>query len=157
MGATILLVGFIGIVQAVSVGSEATDTARKQQIAIQIIDSEIERLRSGPWSSLSGLAASGTINIATDGSVTGDTTRFALTNYTATTTDDNLALSALAPGFSCTYARTWLRPTAATASTVTFISVTYTLTWTSNTGHTYSRSERAFFGRNGLHLSYQKA
>jgi amino acid transporter len=157
MGATILVVGFIGIIQAISLGSEARDTARKQQVAIQIIDAEIERLRSGPWSTLSSLAASGTIQVAMNGAVSGDTTRFALTNYTAATTDDNSPLAALAPGFTCNYARTWLRPTAATASTVTFISVTYTLTWTSNTGRTHRRSERAFFSRNGLHLSYQKA
>ena len=32
----------------------------------------------------------------------------------------------------------------------------YTVTWKSNTGRSYSRTGTAYFGRNGLQLSYQK-
>jgi hypothetical protein len=157
LASTILVVGFIGLGQAVTIGSEALDTARKQQVAIQIMDAEIERLRSGPWSAIANLAAGGTIAISDTGAVTGDQTGFALTNYTAAPGDDNTALISLARGFVCSFVSTRLRPAAATAGTVTYLRVSYTVRWTSNTGRAYSRSSQAFFGCNGLHLSYRKA
>jgi len=157
MAATILVVGFIGLIQAVTVNSEVLDTARKQQIATQIMDAEIERLRAASWSAISGLSASGTITINAAGTISGNETRFALSNYTSTNGDDNTQLSALARGFTCSYARAYLRPTGATAGTVTYLSLTYTVSWKSNTGRAYSRSTTAYFGMNGLHLSFQKS
>lgn len=157
MASVILVVGFIGLIQAITIGSEALDTARKQQVATQIMDAEIERLRSGPWSTIADLAAGGSLTISSTGAISGDTTRFALTNYTATNTDDNLPLAALARGFTCSFARTRLRPTSATSATVTYLRIDYTVSWVSNTGRAYSRSTPAFFGQNGLHLSYQKS
>src|SRR3954469_20916576 len=157
MASVILVVGFSGLIQAITVGSEALDTARKQQVAIQIMDSEIERLRASSWSTIAALPATATLSISPTGVITGDTTGFALTNYTASTSDDNTALAALAPGFTCSYVRARLRPAAATAATVTYVRIDYTVSWTSNTGRVYRRSQLAFFGRNGLHLSYQKS
>jgi Tfp pilus assembly protein PilV len=157
MASVILVVGFSGLIQALTIGSEALDTARKQQVAIQIMDTEIERLRAGSWSTIAALPATASITIGPGGTVTGDTTGFALTNYTTTASDDNTALATLAPGFTCGYVRTRLRPTSATAATVTYLRIDYTVSWTSNTGRVYRRSQLAFFGRNGLHLSYQKS
>jgi len=157
MAATILVVGFIGLIEAVTIGSEEIDTARQQQVAAQIIATEIEELRSGPWSTLSGLPASATLTIDAAGAPSGDETAFALCNFTTGTGDDNTALLAQAKGFTCTLARTRLRPTGATASSVTFLKVVYTVSWTSNTGRTYSRSTETYFGMNGLHLSFQKS
>jgi len=157
MASAILVVGFTGLIQAITIGSEALDTTRKQQVATQIMDAEIEHLRSGAWSTIAGLPASGSLTISPSGTISGDTTDFALTNYTATASDDNAALAALARGFTCSFVRTRLRPASATASTVTYLRIDYTVNWTSNTGRTYSRSTPAFFGQNGLHLSYQKS
>ena len=80
-----------------------------------------------------------------------------MSNYTSTNSDDNTQLSTLARGFTCTYTRTYLRPTGANSSTVTFIKFVYTVSWTSNTGRAYSRSTEAYLALNGLHLSYQKS
>jgi prepilin-type N-terminal cleavage/methylation domain-containing protein len=157
MASVILVVGFSGLIQALTIGSEALDTARKQQVAIQIMDAEIERLRAGSWSLIAGLPATATLAINPAGAITGDTTGFALTNFTAVTSDDNTPLAAVAPGFTCSYVRSRLRPTSATAATVTYVRVDYTVSWTSNTGRVYRRTQPAFFGRNGLHLSYQKS
>ncbi|MDB6113968.1 MAG: Prepilin-type N-terminal cleavage/methylation protein [Lacunisphaera sp.] len=157
MASTILVVGIIGLIQAVTIGSEVLDTTRKQQVATRIMEAEIDRLRSGPWSVLAGLGSTGTLTISNTGALSGDTTLFALANYTVTASDDNTALAALAKGFTCSFVRTRLRPTAATASTVTYLRIIYSVNWTSNTGRAYSRSTQAFFGRNGLHLSYQKS
>lgn len=157
MAATILLFGFIGVIQAVTIGSEYLDGARKLEIANQISMAEIEKLRGGDWSTVTGLPASSTIAISTAGVISGDATQFALSNHTVATNDDNTDLSLLAKGFTCTLARTYLRPTSATASTVTFIKITCTVTWTSNTGRTKSHQVSTFLSKNGLHLSYQQS
>jgi prepilin-type N-terminal cleavage/methylation domain-containing protein len=157
MAATILVVGFIGLIQAVTINSEVLDTARKQQVATQIMDAEIERLRASTWNVISGLPASATITINSAGTISGNETAFALSNFTTANGDDNTALASLAKGFTCSYTRAYLRPAGATSSTVTFLSLIYTVSWTSNTGRTYSRSTLAYFGENGLHLSFQRS
>jgi Tfp pilus assembly protein PilV len=157
MGATILVVGFIGMIQAVTIGSESLDTSRKQQVATQIMDAEIERLRSGSWSTIANLPSTGTIKISSAGTISGNTSLFALSTASSTGVGYTTPLSALAKGFTCSYARTYLRPAAATAGNVTFIKFVYTVRWTSNTGRAYSRSTETCFGMNGLHLSYQKS
>lgn len=157
MSTAILGVGFIGLIQGMTVGSEELDTSRKQQIATQIVAAEIERLRGGSWDTVANLPAAGTITINDSGAIAGDQTSFALTNYTTSTADDNTALSGLAKRFSCSFVRTRLRPTLASAATVTFVKMVYTVTWTSNTGRVYSRTTETYVGKNGLQLSYQKS
>src|SRR5258708_10218403 len=109
MASAILVVGFTGLIHGITIGSEALDTSRKQQVATQIMDAEIERLRSGPWSTIAGLAASGALTISDTGALSCDPTLFALTNYTVVSSDDNTALIALAKGFTCSYVLTRLR------------------------------------------------
>jgi Tfp pilus assembly protein PilV len=151
MGATILVVGFIGLIQAITLNSAMLDTARKQQIAAQIIDGEFEALHSASWSSVSALADGTTYTITVDsaGNASGSTSRFEL--------DNNTQLLALAGGFQCSLTSSWLRPSGASAGTVTFLKITCSVTWTGNTGHVYTRSTDAYFGKYGLNLSYQKS
>ena len=157
MAMTIVLVGVVGMMQAVTIGTEALDTARKQQVAQQVMASEIARLREGTWSTIANLPAAATVSIDHTGVISGDTIRFALSNYTVTATDDHTDLSKLAGGFTCSFAATRVRPTAATASTVTFVKVVYTVSWTSNTGRSHTRRVETYLGQNGLHLSYQQS
>ena len=157
MAATILLVGFIGLIQAVTICSESLDTARKQQIAIQVVATEIEKLRGSAWTSITSLPASGSISIDATGAVAGDVTSFALTNHTTTTDDDNTALCGLARGFTFSFTRSYLRPTGATAATATFLKVVYTVSWTTNTGRTQRHQIDGYFAKSGLHLSYQQS
>src|SRR3954471_21647136 len=98
MATTILLVGFIGLIQAVTLGSESLDSARKQQVASQLIAAEIEKLRAGPWSRVSGIATSAAIATGPAGAVSGDMTNFGLTNYTTDPADDNTKLAGIARG-----------------------------------------------------------
>lgn len=157
MATTILLVGFVGLIQAVTIMSEALDTARKQQVAQQILTAEIEKLRGKDWSTIANLPDSASITVGPAAALSGNLTSFALSAYTAATGDDNTTLASLANGFTCSFTRTRLRPSAATASTVTFVQVVYTVTWTSNTGRTHRVSQETFLGQNGLHLSYQQS
>lgn len=157
MAMTILLVGFIGLIQAVTIGSEALDTARKQEVANQIVTAEMEKLRGEPWSRIAQLPAAGTLSISQSGALSGDVTSFALSNYTADTGDDHVVLSNLARGFTCSFERVLLRPAAATSATVTFVKLTYTVRWTSNTGQAHRHVLETYFGMNGLHLSFQQS
>jgi prepilin-type N-terminal cleavage/methylation domain-containing protein len=157
MGTAILLVGFVGMIQAVTIGSESLDTARKQQIALQIAATEIEKLRASAWNTIASLPGSGTISINNAGTVSGDATSFFLANRTTVATDDYTELTTLARGFTCSFTRTFLRPTGASAATATFIKVIYTVRWTTNTGRTQNHQVDAYFAKSGLHLSHQQS
>jgi Tfp pilus assembly protein PilV len=157
MATTILLVGFIGLIQALTITSESLDTARKQQVAQQIVAGEIEKLRGRAWSNIANLPATGTIAVGSAGALTGDLASFALSNYTATTSDDNLTLARLANGFTCALARTYLRPSGATATNATYVKLVYTVTWTSATGRSHRHTFETYLGKSGLHLSYQQS
>ena len=157
MGSALLLVGFVGMMQAVTISTESLDTARKQQIAVQLAEAEIEKLRGGAWSTIAGLPASGSITIDSTGAISGDAANFFLANHTTATTDDLTELTALAHGFTCSFTRSFLRPTSATAATATFVKVVYTIRWTTNTGRTQQHQVDAYFAKSGLHLSYQQS
>jgi prepilin-type N-terminal cleavage/methylation domain-containing protein len=156
MATAILLVGFVGLIQAVTIGTESLDTARKLQIANQIVAAEIENLRGGPWSTIANLPASGTLALNGAGAISGDATSFALANRSADRTDDNTALCTLAKGFTCSVTRTLLRPVAASATTVTYVQLVYSVDWKSATGRVHTHRLGTYLGRNGLHLSFQQ-
>src|SRR5882762_5803940 len=56
MAATILVVGLVGMMQAVTIGSEMLDTGRKQTVAAQIIQDQIERVRLMSWTDVAAIA-----------------------------------------------------------------------------------------------------
>ena len=158
MAATVLVVSFTAVIQAVTTGADMIDTARKQQIAQQIIDEEIAHQRTLTWDYvpdgiLYGVrdmadVASYRIWVNSDGTIGNDPgsrvpDHFALPN--------NANLIAVAKGFSCQAVGTYLRspPTG-------FVSVTYTVTWTGYLGRTHTRTGVAYLAQNGLHLSYQR-
>jgi Tfp pilus assembly protein PilV len=147
MAATILVVGFIGVIQAITIGSEMLDVARKQIIAEQIIDAEIEHLRLSPWSRLAGptgaMPASDSVTVNAAGTAAPDSSGgFEL--------DSNTTLMAVAPGFTCSYTKTLVR--------TNYYRIVYTVTWkVGNRQRVHSRSREVYFGQYGLQLSYQKA
>ena len=57
MAAVIMLVGVVGMIDAIKIGSEMLDLSRKQTIAIQIIHSEIDRVRLNSWTEVQQLPA----------------------------------------------------------------------------------------------------
>jgi Tfp pilus assembly protein PilV len=107
MASVILVVGFIGMIQAVTIGSEMLATARRQTLAAQILNHEMEKLRLTAWSSLSAL------------------TDYSATNYTALTPDDTTFDTAIAAtGITFSLERD------VTTVTTDLVEVTLTLTWT---------------------------
>jgi len=161
MASVILVVGFLGMIQAVTVGSEMLATARRQTIAGQILDHEIGKLRLKAWDlpsstdDISGLADS------------------AAATYTSDQTALNTAISA--SGVTFTLERD------VTDLTTDLREITFIVTWTKSgttaaantaTGSwldrlsfsvaaaiqcTYTRKSTAWFGKYGLNLSTQRS
>lgn len=154
MASAILLVGFVGLLQAVTISAQSLESARKQQAASQIIAGEIEQLRSRAWAAVANLPASASIRIDDAGVASGDVTRFSLTSSAS---DGNAELCALAKGLTCSFTRVLLRPAGATSANATFVKIAYTVSWTTNTGRVQRHQIDAYLGKNGLHLSYQQS
>jgi Tfp pilus assembly protein PilV len=175
--AVLMLVGIVGMIQAVTIGSQMLDLSRKQMVAQQVIQNEIDRLRLGTWSQVSGMAVGTyTISVSQSGTVSGDLTRFALTNYSTSTTDDQTALitvlktlASVNQAVTCSiavsdlgsnfrrirYTITWTG--AGTMRSTTAANWQNALGWQGTTSRTFTRSGDAYFGKNGLQLSLQQS
>jgi prepilin-type N-terminal cleavage/methylation domain-containing protein len=143
MAATILVVGFIGLIQAVTVSSAMMDTARRQTLASEIINHEIEKLRLVPWSVVTGTdivgLPAGPTSVAIDAQF-------------------NAAIAASGAAFSLS--RSVADPVA------NLREVTFTVTWVVTTSRrsggslltfTYTRKNSAYFSKYGLNLTYQRS
>jgi len=64
MASVILVVGFMGMITCITIGSEMLATARRQTLAAQIITGEIDKLRLTAWTNLP--AAGGPTSITID-------------------------------------------------------------------------------------------
>lgn len=143
VASTVLVVSFTAVIQSVMMGAGMLDTARKQQIAQQIIDNEINFQRRGAWGAISSMSNNTSYTLAVNSSgtaVTGDTSFFVL--------DANALLLEQAKNYRVSVWFDTLRSS--------FVICRYTVTWTSLAGRSHNRTVEAYFGRNGLHLSYQK-
>jgi Tfp pilus assembly protein PilV len=67
MAAVIMLVGVVGMIDAIKIGSELLDLSRKQTIAIQIIHSEIDRVRLSTWTDIQQLPATANYDLSNTG------------------------------------------------------------------------------------------
>lgn len=61
IAAVVMVAGLVGMMQAVINGSEMLDTARKQTIAVQIIDGAIDQVRAANWTQISAMPATSTV------------------------------------------------------------------------------------------------
>lgn len=138
MASVILVVGFMGMIQAITLGSEMLATARRQTLASQILEHEIGKLRLAGWSTVSSL---------TDVPATiYDSDRQAIDNAIA------------ASGVSFTLERDVSTP----APAPDLVEITFILRWTapSSSGtapRPYIRKATAFFGKYGLNNSIQRS
>ena len=149
MAALILVVGFIGLIEAVTLSSTAMDHARRQTLASQIINHEIEELRFASWTTISNLPTTSTV-VTIDSQF--DQARLAL--------GDDKSAGAIVR-FSA--ARTVTSPNPVT----NIREVNFTVTWVVTTSRrtsggtrltfTYSRSSSAWYGKDGLNLTYQQS
>lgn len=141
MAATLLVVGFIGMIQAVVIGAGMMDNARRQTLAAQILGHEMDELRAASWATINALP----------------------TASTTLTIDPQFTPAINASGATFTLTRSVTSPDPAT----NLREVNFTITWVVKTSRrnpqgslltfTFSRSTSGYFGKYGLNLSYQRS
>lgn len=179
MGSTILVVGLMGLIQAVTIGSEMLATARRQTLAAAILDNEIDLLRMQDWSAISALpTAQTTLNKAWASTTTYRVGDRAIrldvwyrcisahsgvqppnTTYWAVDTPpyaNLMTASEVAEGATFTLKRT------VSDIGTNLRQITYTVEWAVvpsgfSTSRTYSRSRTTYIGKYGLNLSNQRS
>lgn len=144
---TLLLVGFVGMVGAVTLSANAMDHARRETLAGQILAHEIDKIRLTSWSSISGLTANNT-TLPID-------SQFDAVKDPGVTNTYYGATYVLTRNFTNPNPETNLRE------------VNFTVTWTVKTSRrttggqplsfSYSRRYSTYLGKYGLHLSYQRS
>lgn len=152
LAATILVVAFIGMIEATVIGSGMMDHARRQTLAAQILNHETEKLRLLPWDVTAAAPNELCINDLPSGSPT----------PTAITIDSRFTPSITASGATYTLART-----TADVLSGSLKEVSFTVTWVVNTSRrtgsstllsfTYTRTATAYYGKYGLNLSTQRS
>ena len=150
LAATVLALTLVGMIQVVESGSEMLDLSRKQTIAAQILQGEIDELRLQAWSTISGDPSGNgyqagptsltALNDPAFATFSGATGKFTLTRY----------VSCIEPN------QPNLNPSPY-SSTPLLLQVTFTVSWTGVTGHTYKRTSTTFVGKNGLNAAYQRS
>jgi len=129
MAAVIMLVGVVGMIDAIKIGSEMLDLSRKQTIALQIIHSEIDQVHLSSWTEVQ---------------------QFQATSPSYDPCTNGLKVQGISAGFfSCIRVVSDVR--------TDLKKITYTVTWTGNTGRSYSRSSSTYVGKNGLYVAYQRS
>ena len=149
MASLILAVGFIGMIQAVTLTANSQEHARRQTLATQILAHYTEELYLAGWSTISALPTANTA-ITIDSQF--DEARLALG-------DNKTAASPV----RFTLARTVTNPDPFT----NIREVNFTVTWVVKTSRrtdggsqvsfTHSRSTSAWYGKYGLPLSYRRS
>lgn len=184
IAALVLVVAFIGMIRALTFTSGLMDHARRQTVATQILTHEIEQLRLRSWAEISALPTTATVmawNAASAYvvsdlvSVNGTWRRCIAANTGIAPTEDEslnndywvtysgpIANTGISDGATYTVSRT-----ATPLSTHAMREVTFIVTWTVVSGRrkadntplvfTYSRVNTAYFGKNGLNLTYQRS
>lgn len=176
----VLVVGFIGMIRAMTFTSGLMDHARRQTVAAQILTNEIEQLRLRDWSTISNLSTSATVMTWSAAAT------YAVSDLVSSSGTWYRCIAAAPAGQTppnATYWTTYTGPITNTGivngatysvsrSVADLVSgtlreVTFTVTWTVVSGRrnadntplifSYSRVNSAFFGKNGLNLSYQRS
>jgi Tfp pilus assembly protein PilV len=158
MAAVILVVGFIGMISAITVGSEMLATARRQTLATQIIHHEFEKLRLSSWSTISAPLA--TISATNYTSLTPDDTQFdtVITASGATFNFSRTVTNVTSDLYEVTLTVTWSKSGTTTAATTATGSWLSQLAFSRNSpiSRTYTRTASAYFGKYGLGNSLQR-
>jgi prepilin-type N-terminal cleavage/methylation domain-containing protein len=140
MAAAIMLLALAGMTQVVISGTEMLDVSKKQTIASQMIRAEIDRVHHEDWNTVYGYYLAGNASQAIDSTLNASTDL----GYPELLTYKNTT-----KGFSIA------RTIAYANSRADQFLITYTVTWTGNTGRSYSRKGTTYFGKNGLNVTYR--
>lgn len=155
MASVILVVGFIGMIQAITIGSEMLATAQRQNLAAQILDHEIGRLRLNSWSTVSALADSAAATYTSDlaainTAITSSGVSFQLERDVTDVTTDLREV---------TFTVTWTKSGTTAAATAATGSWLQRLSFSGSApiARTYTRRSTAYYGKYGLNLNVQRS
>jgi hypothetical protein len=137
MASCVMILAIVGMIQVVTSGSEMIDVARKQTIAMQVIHGQIEQIHLNTWAEVTAMGTPRTVNVAGDNTASDYMFVFGVNLPTITN------------GYRCTRTIANVR--------TDLKQVTFTVTWTGNTGRLYSRSSSTYVGKNGLYVTYQRS
>lgn len=154
MASVILVVGFMGMIQAVTLGSEMMATARRQTLAAQILDHEIGKLRLTAWASL---PAAGTASVTVDSYFNNALAACGLTSTDVSLSRTTTAISTDLKEVTFTF--TWTKSGSNAAATTPSGSWLDKLSFyrPTSASRTYTRKVTAFFGKYGLNNSIQRS
>jgi len=127
LAAAVLLLGIMGMTQVIISGTEMLDVARKQTIAAQMIHAEIDQVHLEDWTTVLAYR-----NVTTTQAI--DTLTTGNLGYPELVTYKNIT-----KGFNIT------RTAAYVTGRTDQLLITFTVTWTGNTGRAYSRSCTTYF------------
>ncbi|MDQ5979245.1 MAG: hypothetical protein QG602_2219 [Verrucomicrobiota bacterium] len=155
VASVILVVGFMGMIQAITMGSEMMATARRQTLAAQILEHEIGKLRLTAWASLPAESSNTPVTIDPHFAT-------AISSCGLTTTDITLSRTTTIPvanlkevTFTLTWTKSGSNAAAATPSGSWFEQLAFYRP--SSAARTYTRKATAFFGKYGLNHSIQRS
>jgi len=152
MASVILVVGLLGMIQGVTIGSEMLATARRQTIASLIISHETEKMRLKDWSAISAIPSGtytsdqATINDA----IASSGVTFTLEATVTTVTPDLREVA---------FTVTWTKSGTSTAAPTATGSWLNQLSFASPSTITrvYTRKSSAYFGKYGLNLAFHRS
>ena len=165
MASVILVVGFMGMIQAVTIGSEMMATSRRQTLAAQILEHEIGKLRLADWTTLTALPTT-SATIVIDSQFDQAITACGLTkatNISLTRTTTNIDVETPSDGVTdlkeVTFTLTWTKSGTSTAAPAATGSWLDRLSFynPSSIARTYTRKSTALFGKYGLNLNIQRS
>lgn len=164
MASVILVVGFIGMISAITVGSEMLTTAKRQNLATQIINHELEKARLLSFATIDAYAA-GPVSLTIDSQFSAAITACGLTTDTSNSANPYITLertvSDVVSGGLCqvTFTITWQKSGTTSAANTATGSWLQKLSLGGNAPvqRTYVRKGFGFFGKYGLNLNAQRS
>jgi prepilin-type N-terminal cleavage/methylation domain-containing protein len=143
MAATILVVGFIGMIQALTIGSEMMATARRQTLATRILTHYMDELRVETYATIDALPKASTLVASSVASEPAFRDEF------------------VTPVSSSGAVFRVHRVIAAVSGSSDLLDVTFTVTWVVRpsgitVSRTYTRSNSVYIARHGLNLRHAK-
>lgn len=150
LAATVLALTLVGMIQVIDSGSEMLDVSRKQTIATQILQDEIDQVHLTNWNTLIGWIA---LPMPTD--ISGDSTFLSFAQQLNPTIVETFPFTNFP--YSGTRTISVIQMSPPLGGSPVLLQVVYTVKWTGITGHTYVRQATTYVGKNGLSTAYQRS
>ncbi len=156
MAAAILVVGFMGMIQSITIGSEMLATARRQTLANQIITHEVEKLRLKDWAYVgTTLTSSAAATYTSDSDALNTAIANSGVSFTLAVDVTNVATELREVKFTVRWTKSGTTTAAGTTGGNWLDKLAFYRS--SPIARTYTRVSVAYFGKYGLNLNTQRS